>query len=110
MLSADELSKLPAGTTVTMMTMVIPPKPPVSQQLLLPPPAPLNLPNTSAFSCSSPEFIDLDRVNLTASSECGSARLAEEDPAAPCKKSVTEMLYEVLRTSLRVPDGSYGPY
>ena len=79
MLSADELSKLPAGTTVTMMTMVIPPKPPVSQQLLLPPPAPLNLPNTSAFSCSSPEFIDLDRVNLTASSECGSARLAEED-------------------------------
>ena len=79
MLSADELSKLPAGTTVTMMSMVIPPKPPVSQPLLLPPPAPLNLPNTSAFSCSSPEFIDLDRVNLTASSECGSSRLAEED-------------------------------
>ena len=78
MLSADELSKLPAGTTVTMMTMVIPPKPPVSQPLLLPPPAPLNLPNTSAFSCSSPEFIDLNRVSLTASSECGS-RLAEED-------------------------------
>ena len=23
---------------------------------------------------------------------------------------VTDMLYEVLRTSLRVPDGSYGPY
>ena len=26
------------------------------------------------------------------------------------KENVTEMLYEVLRTSLRVPDGSYGPY
>ena len=26
------------------------------------------------------------------------------------KKNITEMLYEVLRTSLRVPDGSYGPY
>ena len=24
--------------------------------------------------------------------------------------AVAEMLYEVLRTSLRVPDGSYGPY
>ena len=23
---------------------------------------------------------------------------------------VTEMMYEVLQTSLRVPDGSYGPY
>ena len=26
------------------------------------------------------------------------------------KKNITAMLYEVLRTSLRVPDGSYGPY
>ena len=33
-----------------------------------------------------------------------------DSPAALCKKSVTAMFYEVLRTSLRVPDGSYGVY
>ena len=40
------------------------------------------------------------------------ACLVDWDTLRPCQdpEKVTDMLYESLRTSLRVPDDSYGPY